>query len=176
MNFFFNRLPIELRDRVFDFSGMTQYWKHRFSMDVLTEINRGWRWTGVDHEGQYCDLCFTFGSGVYCGHRRWEYVSYDQVIEQRSNPQINTNPYLPWEVFNQFYNEMMGREILPFLAERDALMKRMLDRFENKEVDSDYESDNEGCFQVYPEDHEQVATSIDWGRFNSDIGIEYLIE
>jgi hypothetical protein len=124
MSSFFDLLPIEVRDRVFDFYGMTEYWKHRFSMDVLTEINRGWRWVGYECDlhpfdagrcwcpaVQPCSECFNSGWECHEGlHEDWIYVSYDQVIETGTNWAIRQQPYLPWQIFSYLAEDAAREE------------------------------------------------------------------
>jgi hypothetical protein len=116
MNILIQYLPVDICNSIFEYTGETESWKHRFSMDVLSEINHGWRWVGIgcdEHNWEpcecdintltYCSNCFTYGTAL-CHHDMWAHVSFKQVIQQGSHPDVNAQPYLPWEVFSYFHN------------------------------------------------------------------------
>lgn len=138
MNILIDFLPIDICNSILDFTGETENWKHRFSTDVLVEINHGWRWVGIgcdEHFWQSCDCdkntftycanCFSYGTDL-CNHDTWEHVSFKQVIQQGSHPDVGAQPYLHWEVFSYFHNaDLFSDRINILTAFRMQLTARM---------------------------------------------------
>jgi hypothetical protein len=57
----------------------------------------------------------------------WEYVSFKQVIQQGSHPDIVAQPYLPWEVFSYFHDgNIFSDRIEILIGFRNQLTSRMV--------------------------------------------------
>ncbi|KAG2983949.1 hypothetical protein PC128_g20053 [Phytophthora cactorum] len=108
-----NSLPVDILEAVYDMAGIADYWKRRFSNDVLTQINHGYRLVGLDcyyHYGEVCECpreicsnCYSYGT-VGCYHTKWAVVSYEGMIRSRHHSTfMREHMYLPWEVFSYFY-------------------------------------------------------------------------
>lgn len=52
-------LPVEIQNVIQDYAGTTEFWKKYFSMNILKEINQGWRLTGLMNVP--CDNCYEQG-------------------------------------------------------------------------------------------------------------------
>ena len=68
-------LNIDCFNLILDFVGAENQWKHRFSADVLTKIEKGWMEVGngndLEHEYIPCANCYMyansdFGNGRFC--------------------------------------------------------------------------------------------------------------
>lgn len=93
------KLPPELFSYVQSF--IPNQWKHRFSVDVVSSINKGWRWAGIVGDSKdICNICFCFGIDVCRTCSTWDYVSYDAFTSQRLDW---WNNYLPWHIFEYMH-------------------------------------------------------------------------
>lgn len=108
-------------DMIYEFAGYHQYWKQRFTNDVLSKINKHYRYCGFicpDHymqeEGCGCALetlrpcanCYSYG---YCtsqheDHVQWGPVSFDHLVQMQCHSTIIKCPYVPTETFMFIYN------------------------------------------------------------------------
>ncbi len=141
MNYIATFLPSEICNTIMDYAGVTEHWKQRFSADVLTQINNGWRWVGIGCDLhmwsgtcdcqylQCCPNCFTYGTGN-CRHTQWEYVSYQDNILRNSHPDIMAQPYLPWEVFSYFHHGRLDSDrFINFVLFENQLTTRMRQQY-----------------------------------------------
>ncbi len=112
-------LPQELQDIVFDYAGTTEYWKRRFSNDVLIEINKGYRMVGMfcpEHwdnvpceceKSKHCLNCFSYGTAI-CSHTKWDLVSYEKLLKEQEHPHAVLYRYLPWDIFRYNFIDEIG--------------------------------------------------------------------
>ena len=109
-------LPDFLRQDVFstimDMAGVSEWWKRRFSNDVVLSIDKGHRFVGwlCDyHQDQYececdeehwspCANCYSYGTDL-CRHTRWDHASYEDMKTMSAHCSLIACPYLPLEVF-----------------------------------------------------------------------------
>lgn len=101
-------LPTEIRELIFEMSGSCEAWKRRFSNDVLSQINKGYRVVGMfcsNHYDDACDCqelvpcanCYCYSYDL-CDHRKYDQVTFDEI---RSHCAL-TSYYIPMEVFMYF--------------------------------------------------------------------------
>lgn len=104
-------LPTSITSLIYEFAGIQEYWKNRFSNDVLPSINKGYHLVGMicdvhgfiqshqingcDCDDRYpCSNCYSYGPTL-CSHDRYESVSYEDIKPHHSD--FTHNPYIPYE-------------------------------------------------------------------------------
>lgn len=120
-------LPIEIKNIILDFADYNNYWKIRFTNDVLPEINKYYRWVGYDCEihDELCDCknkipcvyCYLYDE-CYC-HIDFIYITL-QNIKNECYELINYR-YMPIETFIYLFDtyEDAGRYINSIKAQLD---------------------------------------------------------
>lgn len=106
--------PTAITSLIYEFSGVQQQWKTRFSNDVLPSINKGYRLVGMicsaheyieqhvecDCVERYpCANCYSYGIKL-CRHDRYDSISYEEIKPHHSD--LVRNPYIPYEHWNYF--------------------------------------------------------------------------
>lgn len=100
------------------FIDINSYWKKRFSNDVLIEIDKKFRWIGVDcNIHTICDCvdkipcfyCYLYNECYH--HEQYEYISFDTV--KKECYAIIDYRYMPIETFLYMFEnyEYAGRYI-----------------------------------------------------------------
>jgi|LakMenEpi03Aug12_release.lakeMendotaPanAssembly.Ray.scaffolds.fasta_scaffold20511_2 hypothetical protein len=101
-----NRIfPLEINNIILNFTNINNYWKTRFTNDVLPEINKHYRLIGMDceiHEEQCkctnkipCFYCYLYDE-CYC-HVNFDYIPFEH-IKKECYELINYR-YMPLETF-----------------------------------------------------------------------------
>ena len=88
-----------------DFAGITQYWKNRFTCDVLPGINKGYKLVAIDR-GIPCGWCYvvsmtekkTFGYCDHCKITNNQFISIN--FKEFSNLEI-TKDIMYWRLFTK---------------------------------------------------------------------------
>lgn len=102
-------LPMEITNLIFEMAGVQDYWKRRFTNDVLVEINKGYRivgWACPDHWDDDCKCaldtyvpcpnCYTSDQNL-CGHGVYEPVSLAGIRKECCRDV--SSPYIPIDAF-----------------------------------------------------------------------------
>ncbi len=107
--------PTAITSLIYEFSGVQQQWKNRFSNDMLPSINKGYRLVGMicsvhetdQHRITACDCverdpcanCYSYGTRL-CRHYCYDSVPYEDIKPHHMD--LVRNPYIPYEHWNYF--------------------------------------------------------------------------
>lgn len=104
-------LPENVLNLVMDFAGTSDFWKARFSNDVLTKINKGIKFVGGDmHDGVIvpCANCYSYGlcseEYGYEPHEHYDEISYSDMKKKKCDTLLMKIPSLPLEVHEWMMN------------------------------------------------------------------------
>lgn len=113
----FNQLPKEIQNYIIDdYLNMVEYWKRRFSNDVLTYIDKHYKLcammcnvhrylnTECDCADEYlypCANCYSYG---YCSttsidHMKCKHITFNEMKKSKIHTILIKNPYIPAETF-----------------------------------------------------------------------------
>ncbi len=121
---------------IMEFKGEQDYWKQRFSNDVLMSIDKGHRLVGwyCDYHGDEvcecdeehispCPNCYSYGTDL-CSHVKWGHVSYEAMRAGKNHTSLIACPYIPQATFLYVFNYSNGHDYaMEFKAIRLALRK-----------------------------------------------------
>lgn len=62
-------------------------WKERFTNDVLTQIDKGWRYVGWYDVCIPCLNCYSFGPDL-CIHDDWDFINYENFNKLKIDPML----------------------------------------------------------------------------------------
>jgi hypothetical protein len=142
-------LPLEVAESIYDTYGLTEYWKHRFTTDVLCKIDLGYRRVGLicdEHDGTNCDCehkyvcanCYAYEDLCPCiNTNEWDVVPYTELQRCRRDVAAKSQPYMQWEHSRYFmdfdqYDMRRGNTMIEFKVE---LLTTLVDKFCELEAD-----------------------------------------
>ncbi len=105
MNVLREFLPDAIVSHIMDY--IPNEWNHRFTSDVLPEIELGWRWVGKWND-LICTRCYCFGweaCGCYISVQLG-LASYPEFISKCNSGYDTINIYFPWAIFKHLHPEM----------------------------------------------------------------------
>lgn len=99
------QLPITIYNIILDFADITNYWKTRFTNDVISEINKHYRWVGIDciNHNEVCNCvnkipcfyCYLYDE-CYC-HIDFDYIPFNKI--KKESYQLINYHYMPINTF-----------------------------------------------------------------------------
>lgn len=114
---------MEFINLIYEYSGVNQYWKLRFSNDVLPYLDKHYRLCGLicknyNHTFNTCDCteeqlypCATCYSYGYCSqsfnysHRIYKHISFEELKLKNCHNLLVNHPYIPIETFLFIHNK-----------------------------------------------------------------------
>ena len=99
----FLRMPSEIQEHILALAGVNDYWKRRFSNDVLSCIDKGYRLVGVctrSGKDTPCVNCYAYGPSL-CEHEKWDHATFAQIkCYQRLSASLS---YMTYDTFKFYY-------------------------------------------------------------------------
>lgn len=101
---------------IYEYSGVNQYWKLRFSNDILPNIDKYYRLCGLicknyNHLNNICNCteeelypyatCYSYGycSGLINSHKIYKHISFEELKLKNCHNLLVNNPSIPIETF-----------------------------------------------------------------------------
>jgi hypothetical protein len=117
--FFHDQKGMEFINDIYEFAGHNQYWKTRFTNDVLSCLNKNYRLCGmICNNHRYienpnecdcpdetfmfpCANCYSYG---YCDmqnedHVKYKHVSFEDIKKWKCHTSLLAYPYIPVDTF-----------------------------------------------------------------------------
>jgi len=85
-----------------DFEPEINPFKTRFSNDVLTLIDKGFRLVGIESDGTACCRCYSTKQCISI-HTKYEMVPYERIIAE-GNHFLLTRITIPYDAFDYLFN------------------------------------------------------------------------
>ena len=126
----FNMLPACLQNKIFEYNDSFQT---RFVNDILTKINKGCRYVGIDSNGYDMGLpclnCYCYGIGL-CEHSDYTIIDYNEFKRIEGILGLRTDMYT-YEHFSYVFNYKSASTILTML---NTLHVELFKYFEKKKI------------------------------------------
>ncbi len=78
--------------------------KLRFSEDVLSYINKGYKYVGVEFNGHYCCECYIFDKCSH-PHHMFKWISYDEFVKESHYVLFRYMRYIPLDAFAYMFKD-----------------------------------------------------------------------
>ena len=104
-----SKTNLDIYNIILDFAGVCEYWKRRFTWDVLPKINKGYKLVSINNN-KLCNSCYydaiskekTYGNCEYCyrnNSRDWDIMSFEEFKKANNNTNIYGNMhYINWQI------------------------------------------------------------------------------
>lgn len=109
--FFAKGLNMDCIELIADFAGITENWKLRFSMDVLTQIDQGWVEVGVK-DGVPCANCYMYHDTVFCEDGLCLNCCDDDEVDEKVMLNFQSiKPFSKYRCFDKFEHFKKRRDV-----------------------------------------------------------------
>ena len=129
---YFNNLPFDIKDIIYDFSDNTQYWKTRFTNDVLPKIDQGYKLVGLLGKNTICTYCYVYADTglkkkslcMFCEHNT-DYISINYKTYKTCNSKAVSTKFDTYENYKKWHLHYSYRLInrLPNITENELFLK-----------------------------------------------------